>query len=52
MHTLQEVSTVLGINYMTLVRYARTGRIKAVKIGRVWRVSDEELTRIQNEGIK
>jgi excisionase family DNA binding protein len=36
--TLQEAAELLGVHYMTVYRYVRTGRLDAEKSGNVWRV--------------
>ena len=51
MHSVQEVAEILGVHYMTARNWCVEGRIKAQKIGRMWRISDDELRRIVNEGL-
>jgi excisionase family DNA binding protein len=41
--TIEETAKVLGINLFTAYRYARTGKIPAVRVGRNWRVMEETL---------
>jgi len=43
--TLHEVADALAVHYMTAYRYVRLGYLAAVKDGRQWRVSREELER-------
>lgn len=47
MYTLKEVANMLKIHYVTAFRFAQQGKIKAVKIGGIWRVSEEEIKRIK-----
>ena len=41
--TIEEAAEVLKINKHTAYRYAKTGAIPAVRIGRSWRVDKEVL---------
>lgn len=51
MHSLKEVADILGVHYMTARKWCLEGRIKAQKIGRLWRVADDELKRVMGEGL-
>lgn len=42
-YTLDEVAQVLQITRRTLYTYVKQGKLKAVKIGREWRVSEDAL---------
>lgn len=42
-YTLKEVGEIVGRNRTTLFRYIKQGKLKAVKIGQGWRVSEEDL---------
>lgn len=42
-YTLTEIEPVLGVTHRTLLEYVRTGKLKAVKIGGKWKVSEENL---------
>jgi excisionase family DNA binding protein len=44
--TPQEVAQKLKIDMSTVYRWIREGRLKAVKIGHFWRVSESELSRL------
>lgn len=50
MYTLKQVAEVLGVTYNTVWNLIQSGKIKAVKVGRALRVSQDELERIQKEG--
>lgn len=47
MYTLKEVAKMLNVHYNTVYRYVQQGTIKAVLVGGVWRVTEEELQRIR-----
>lgn len=47
----QRVAAVLNCHPGSVRRAIRQGRIKAVRVGQQWRVSAEELARMQNEGL-
>lgn len=42
-YTLDEVADILTLTKRTLYTYIKEGKLKAVKIGREWRVSEETL---------
>lgn len=41
--TLTELEEVLGVTHRTLLTYVKLGRLKAVKVGGKWKVSEENL---------
>jgi len=43
--TLQEAADILKIHRNTLQRMLKAGKIKAVKIGTVWRIRGEDIDR-------
>ncbi|MEM7337715.1 MAG: helix-turn-helix domain-containing protein [Actinomycetota bacterium] len=43
--TISEAAEILGVHYMTVYRYIRTGRLQARKQGRDWRIAAEDLDR-------
>lgn len=43
LYTLTEVEPILGVSHRTLLDYVKTGKIKAVKIGGKWKISEENL---------
>ena len=48
-YTLEEVAEILQLTRRTLYTYIKNGQLKAVKIGKYWRVSEETLQQfIQN----
>lgn len=42
-YTLEEVTELLHTTRRTLYRYIKSGKLKAVKIGGRWKVTDEAL---------
>lgn len=42
-YTLKEVETILKVTQRTLYNYIKGGQLKAVKMGREWRVTEEAL---------
>lgn len=50
MYTTTEVAKLLNISRVTIFRALKQGRIKGVKIGNIWRISEEELQRLRREG--
>jgi putative molybdopterin biosynthesis protein len=52
MYDLYEVAKMLSVSYMTVYRAVRRGDIKAVKIGKQWRVSEESLESIRKDGVR
>lgn len=42
-YTLDEVADILKISKRTLYTYIKEGKLHAVKIGKAWRVSEENL---------
>ena len=48
--TTQEAGKYLRISKVTLLKYIRLGRIKAVKAGRGWKIHRSELYRFLNGG--
>lgn len=42
-YTLTELEPVLGVTHRTLLQYVKDGKLKAVKIGGKWKVSEENL---------
>lgn len=44
--TPKEVSEMLKLNIGTLYKWIREGKLKAVKLGDVWRIPESELNRL------
>lgn len=46
LYTPEEVAANLKVNKKTVYNWIREGRLKAVKIGHLWRISESELNRL------
>lgn len=46
--SLVELEGVLGVTHRTLLTYVNTGKLKAVKVGGKWKVSEANLNRFVN----
>lgn len=42
--TLEDVAELLGVNYQLIYRLVRSGELPAIRLGRVYRVTKEDLT--------
>lgn len=49
-YKLSEVMAITGIPQSTLTQYAREGRIKAVKMGKIWRMTGAALQELLTNG--
>jgi excisionase family DNA binding protein len=47
----KELSRRLGIHYQTVMRHVKNGNIKSVRYGKLYRITFEEVARIEREGI-
>ena len=48
LYTLTELEPIIGVSHLTLLRWLKDGKLKATKIGRKWRVSEENLRAFVN----
>ena len=48
LYTLTELEPVLGVTHRTLQTYIKDGRLKGIKVGGKWRVSEETLRKFVN----
>jgi excisionase family DNA binding protein len=48
LYTLTELEPILGVTHRTLQSYIKDGRLKGVKIGGKWKVSEEVLMKFIN----
>jgi MerR family transcriptional regulator, light-induced transcriptional regulator len=46
--TLSEVADKLGVHYMTVYRYVRTGKLPATRVGTAWQVDPDDLIPIKS----
>lgn len=50
MYTINEVAEMLRVQPMMIYNALYDGKIKGIKIGRVWRIKQQEVDRIMREG--
>lgn len=48
LYEIQEIAEALHVTRRTLYNYLKQGRLKAVKIGGIWRVTEENLVDFLN----
>lgn len=48
LYSLTEIAPVLGVTHRTLLEYVQTGKLKGVKVGGKWKVSEENLKKFIN----
>jgi len=52
LYTIQQVMSRLQVADETVYRYIRSGKLKAIRVGGLWRVSKEALEEFLNGGEK
>ena len=50
MYTIKEVAIKLGLHRNTIIKALKTGKIRGVRFGKVWRITEEEIERIKKVG--
>ena len=50
MLSVNELAELLKVHPNTIFKALKQGKIKGIKIGGVWRIGDEEVERIKQEG--
>lgn len=50
LYTLTDLEPILGVTHRTLQTYIKEGRLRGVKVGGKWKVSEENLMRFLNGG--
>jgi excisionase family DNA binding protein len=48
----RQVSKILGFGSLTITRWCREGKIEGHKMGRVWRITEQEVMRVLKEGLR
>jgi len=48
--SIAQLARALGVSYATVRRLVRRGYIRAIRIGHLWRIPDEEVQRLRHEG--
>ena len=51
-YTVEQISSMLDIHPKTVQRYIREGKLRAVKIGKGWRVTGHDLSTFTETGLK
>lgn len=51
-YTIDEVTTILQVTRRTIYSYIKSGKLKAVKIGKEWRVTQDNLEEFLSIGTK
>lgn len=49
-YTLEEIAELLHITRRTLYTYVKEGKLKAVKVGKYWRVTEKNLEAFLSKG--
>ena len=50
LYSIEEAAAIMGISPQTLGKWLRAGRIRGVKLGRVWRIPESALDEIAKSG--
>ena len=50
MLSVKQASEILEISKPTLIRYIRQGKVKAIRMGHVYKITQEEVDRILQHG--
>lgn len=48
LYALTEIEPILGVTHRTLLSYIKDGKLKGVKVGGKWKVSEENLKKFIN----
>ena len=43
LYTIKEIEPVIGKSRQSIIRYINEGKLKAIKLGNQWRISEEAL---------
>jgi len=52
LYTIEEITDILKVTQRTLYNYIKSGSLKAVKIGKYWRVKQIDLQKFVDQGTK
>ena len=50
MYSISYVAKILGVSYQTIYKLCKRGLVKHVRIGRIYRIDEEELKRLREIG--
>jgi excisionase family DNA binding protein len=48
LYTITEIEPVLGVTHRTILQYIKDGRLKAVKVGGKWKITEANLMKFAN----
>ncbi len=51
-YTLKELEESLGITRRTIYNWIKAGKLQAIKVGKEWRVTEEQLQEFLQKGTK
>ena len=49
MYTVKEVAKIFNVSRQTIIRWIRSGHLKAVRVVREYRITEEEIERLKND---
>lgn len=52
MLSLKQTAEKIGVHWKTVRTYCLSGKIKAVKIGRDWKIAEDEIEHILKNGLR
>ena len=52
LYTPEQIAQLLQVNVVTVHRWLRDGKLKSVKLGRLWRVSSEDFDEFVHSRIR
>ena len=50
LYSIEEAAAVMGISPITLGKWLRAGKVRGVKLGRIWRIPESALDEIAKSG--
>lgn len=52
LYTVMEIADILKVSRRTVYNYISDGNLKAIKIGKMWRIKKSDFEDFLNDGIK
>ena len=52
MKKIKDVASILGVHPNTIRRWIKSGKLKATKVGRDWKISEEVIDKTKEQGLK
>ena len=49
-YTTKELAEILKVHHLTIIKWINEGKIKATKLGRIWRVRKEDFDEFIKKG--